>query len=309
MLLWGMRDHFTGIGATLGKTNRALFFAAILLFVCNVGFLALRLHLLFTGEGLRFSFGKIVQLSFVSYFFNNFMPTAVGGDVVKVYYAARETREGAKSFVSVFMDRFIGLSTYVFIATVMLFILWNDIDIAIKRIVLMCALFGIIAYIVILNARVARFVLAVLSRFKLWNVGQRLSKIYRTVHGYRSKKRIIAAAVAVSLVIQFCYFCVIYLLGTSLDAGLFFGSVCLLMPIVTIASMVPSLGGLGAREGAIVALFGTVIGNDNAFAISLLLLTNLLTVGLIGAGIYACASQFKIGRIDVRRLDDYGANL
>ncbi|UCD55611.1 MAG: flippase-like domain-containing protein [Candidatus Omnitrophota bacterium] len=294
-LLWSMRDHFPRIAGTLGRTAPILFVLAVLFFIFDVGLvLPLRLKLLFTGEGLAIPFSRIIQLTYIGYFFNNFMPTAVGGDIVKAYYVYKQTNQKAKSFISVFMDRFVGLFSFVFIAIIALFFSWENIDLILKKIVLVFSLFFVIAFLFILNSAIAKVILNALSRFKLWNIGEKLSKVYRAVHEYRNKKSIILIAIGISAAAQSIYFSMIYLLARSLGAEIPVMTVFLLMPIISVVSMLPSLGGLGLREGAIVVLFGPLIGSDNAFSISILLLAILLIVSLAGAVIYITASQFRI---------------
>ncbi len=297
-----MRPRFAHIASTLAKTDPLLFSSAVLLFIITIGLVSsLRLKLLFSGEGLDIPFGRVIQLTYIGYFFNNFMPTAVGGDIVKAYYAYKETNQKAKSFISVFMDRFVGLFSFVGIATIALFFSWENIDLALKKTVLAFALFFIIAFLVVLNSAIAKVILKVLSRFKLWNIGEKLSKVYRAVHEYRNKKSIILMAIGLSAVAQSIYFSMIYLLARSLGADIPLMTVFLLMPIISVVSMLPSLGGLGLREGAMVVLFGPLIGGDNAFSVSILLLATLLIVSLVGAVIYVTASQFRIKGVDISK--------
>ena len=292
-LLFVMRHHLPGVAATLMKTNLAIFFAAVLLFAVNVCVLAARLRLVFQGEGLLIPYTRTVQLSFVGYFFNNFMPTAIGGDLVKAYYAYAQTDQAGKSFVAVFMDRFVGVFSFIMIASIALLCSWNMINSSIKSAIALFVVTGIVVMIVVLNSKVAGLVLGVLSRLKLFNVGEKLSKIYRMVHDYRNKKKLLVRVVIVSALVQCSYFVVIFLLGASLNTGLSLRTIFLIMPLVSLVSMLPSIGGLGFREGAIVLLFKDFIGSDNAFAISILLLVILLLTSVIGAGFYAFAPQFR----------------
>jgi len=255
--------------------------------------LAARLRLVFRGEGLLIPYSRTVQLTFVGYFFNNFMPTAVGGDLVKAYYAYAQTDQAGKSFIAVFMDRFIGVFSFIVIASIALLCSWNLINSSIKSAILLFAATGIIVIIVVLNSRIAGVVLGALSRLKLFNMGEKLSKIYRMVHEYRNKKNLLAVVAIISAIVQCSYFVVIFLFAASLGAGLNLRIIFLLMPIVSIISMLPSIGGLGFREGAIVLLFKDFIGSDNALAISILLLVTLLLTSVVGACFYAFAPQFK----------------
>lgn len=293
-LLWSAREHFPRIAETLARTNIALFSLASAFFLLNVIILSQRLNMLFAGEGLLFSLGRVIQLSFIGFFFNNFMPTAVGGDIIKAYYAQKQTRKTSQSFIAVFMDRFIGLFSFICLAVLALLVSWKDLDFALKKIVLIFGVAGIAGFTMIMNDAVAKVFFSTFSKFKIWNIGEKLSKVYKAIHEYKNKKVLILAVIAVSLLAQCLYFSLVYILAEALDADIALRTVFLLMPLVSVISMLPSLGGLGLREGAIVALFGPIIGTDMAFSLSILLLACLFTLSLIGALIYAFASQFKI---------------
>jgi len=304
-LLWVMRGQFPAIGATLAKTHVALFALAALLFISGVFIISYRLNLLFAGEGLCIPFGRVVQLSFIGFFFNNFMPTAVGGDIVKAYYVNKQTKETTKSFISVFMDRFIGVASFILIAVLALLLSWESISNELKRIVLVFAFCGGGIFLVILNGTFAKFVLNLFSRLKLWGLGGRLSKVYMAVHEYRNKKAVIFSVFGVSIIAQCLYFSVVYLLARSLGTKPSLATVFMVMPIVSLVSMLPSLGGLGLREGALVALLGPVIGTDNAFSVGILLLATLFILSLIGAAIYISAAQFRIKGAEISKLETY----
>jgi len=50
--------------------------------------------------------------------------------------------------------------------------------------------------------------------------------------------------------------------------------------------MIPSVGGLGVRESAIVLLFDPLVGREMAFAMSLLYLAGLFGISFIGGIVY-----------------------
>jgi len=304
-LLWSMRSHFPRIADTLAQTNLLIFSLAVGFFLFNIIIASFRLNLLFVGEGISMPPGKIIQLSFIGFFFNNFMPTAVGGDIVKAYYVHKETGKTAKSFISVFMDRFIGLFSFVCLGAFALLLSWKTIDGELKNIVLIFALGGIAGFFIILNTHVAKVMLSFFSKLKLWNLGERLSRVYRAVHEYRNKKNVILKVMGISLITQSIYFSIIYFLSVSIAANVPLKTVFLIMPVVSVVSMLPSLGGLGLREGAMVALFGPVIGAEAAFSISILLLVTLLIASLIGGFIYLFASQFKIKKAEISKIESY----
>jgi uncharacterized protein (TIRG00374 family) len=117
-------------------------------------------------------------------------------------------------------------------------------------------------------------------------LGERLESLYGIVHDYRNRLDIIAKALLMSLAAQSMYFLSMYFFFLSLGQDIGVGNVYLIMPIVIFISMFPSLGGLGVREGGMVAFFGPLAGKDSAFAASLLLLFMLFFVSLIGGIVY-----------------------
>ncbi|MCM8798641.1 MAG: lysylphosphatidylglycerol synthase domain-containing protein, partial [Candidatus Omnitrophica bacterium] len=60
----------------------------------------------------------------------------------------------------------------------------------------------------------------------------------------------------------------------------------LTLPLIAVVSMLPSLNGLGVREGAYVFFLGNYIGKEKALAIALLWLGVMLLVGLLGGCVY-----------------------
>ena len=65
-----------------------------------------------------FAFGPVLQFLYTSFFFNNFLPANVGGDVIRGYGLARYTDRTADAAVSVVVDRIIGLMAYMSTAAV-----------------------------------------------------------------------------------------------------------------------------------------------------------------------------------------------
>lgn len=72
------------------------------------------------AQGLPLPWGRALRISLVAHFFNSFLLGSTGGDLVKAYYAARETaHQKTEAVVTVFVDRVIGLWTMLFFAGLM----------------------------------------------------------------------------------------------------------------------------------------------------------------------------------------------
>ncbi len=65
--------------------------------------------IIFDGGGIKIPFSKLISIYLVGYFFSNLLPSNVGGDVVRTYYAGKETGNLSFSAVTVFVERFSGV--------------------------------------------------------------------------------------------------------------------------------------------------------------------------------------------------------
>ncbi|MFC1480273.1 YbhN family protein [Candidatus Omnitrophota bacterium] len=287
LLFWIMRNDIRNIWETISGTSLHFIAIAVVLILINAIMLSYRLKVIFLGENLEITLGEAIQLTFMGYFFNNFMPTAVGGDIIKAHYAAELNQKRIQSYASVLMDRFIGLYSFLVVAAVALIIDRGRFQMTVIRPLVFCLLAaGLVGVIIATNRTVARFMERFFMRLKMLRLGERLMAAYNIVHDYRNRRDVVAKSFLVSLFAQCLYFGVIYLFFLSLGTRVSLGNILLIMPVVTFISMIPSLGGLGVREGAMVAFFAPLAGKDTAFAVSLLYLFALFLISIIGGVIY-----------------------
>ncbi|MFH1038477.1 MAG: lysylphosphatidylglycerol synthase transmembrane domain-containing protein [PVC group bacterium] len=81
--------------------------AILLLGLLGAG--SFRWGMLLTAQGVRLSHLSVFMYYMMGMFFNNFLPSTVGGDFVKAYYLSRATGKTAGSFISVLIDRLMGM--------------------------------------------------------------------------------------------------------------------------------------------------------------------------------------------------------
>jgi len=294
LLFYLRRDS---LGQTLEAIRRLrlpVFVLSCAVFVLSTLILALRLKVLLHAQGLLLSHSETMHLTFIGYFFNNFLPTAIGGDVVKGYYAFKKTGNKVRSFISIFMDRFIGfLSLFILAGTSLLFtyryiktrsLIWFTIAI-------LAAL--LLALIFFFNKRFATLFSPLRRLAKRLNISGSMETLYNTINSFKNKKAILLQAFLLSITAQLAAFFVIYLLTKGMRSFISIKMVLLFMPLVSIVSMLPSINGLGIRESSIYFLFGPYIGYKNALALSLLWLFMLLLVGFVGGLCYLLGTRYK----------------
>lgn len=293
LLLYIMRDKYPQILKALASTNVPVFFLGFLIFVAACAAASVRLQFLIGAQDIVVTLRETLPLTFIGYFFNNFLPTAIGGDVVKAYYLSHKTEDKAGSYASVFVDRVIGLITMILMAFVaLLFVKEGVVDNTIKYIVYTITLCSILAIVFMTNKRLAKkfsFLLFLVKPLK-----EKFKKIYGIIHEYQYQKSLMVKSFAISFISQIFFFMSLWVIAMSLGGRIPAKDLFIKTPIISMMTLLPSINGLGLREGSTVVLFGPIIGHDKAFAVSILWLLVLLCISIIGGIIYAVSPQFKI---------------
>lgn len=295
LLFYLMKDNLPEISAALSGIDRRLLWVSVALFLSTVLILAKRLQLIFAAEDLNLSMREAASLTFVGYFFNNFLPTSVGGDIVKAMCAAKVTGDPVQSVTSVLMDRIFGLFTFILIPSVSLLFYLKQIDnptvpIVVYSLLALSTLFFVVLFHPASADRLS-FVGALVGRFA-W--GAKIKSVYQGLRAFRHHKSLIVKAMLLSLLGQSVGIFVLYLLAHALDAKAGIIYFFLLVPIVHLVSMLPSLNGLGIREGAYIYFLKPYIGAESAAALGILWLALLLLLSLIGGGIYIARPDYHI---------------
>jgi len=87
--------------------------------------IAWRLRLLLSAQNIGLSMRDAILLSFAGNFFNFAMPGTTGGDLYKAYHIAKQTHKRAEGVTIVFLDRVIGLISFLLLATAAIFVSWG----------------------------------------------------------------------------------------------------------------------------------------------------------------------------------------
>ena len=118
LLLWQVGAQNTL--ARLRQMNPLDFALALGLYLLGVGLRAWRWQGLLQALGQQVRLARLTELYFVGTFFNNMLPTGIGGDVIRGYELAKDGTGAAASASSILVDRATGLITLMATALVTL---------------------------------------------------------------------------------------------------------------------------------------------------------------------------------------------
>lgn len=261
-----------------------LFLAGLALFVGSVLAGAYRWGVLVRALGVRVSGWRLVELYFVGVFFSIFLPTGVGGDVVKMYELSRDHHQATAAISSVLVDRFLGLFVLFAMALLVLIGGYDMVEAryraAIALVFVLClAAGGLLLQRTWIESWGKRLGLdRLLDRIKI------LRELYGSLHLYGSAALVRAAGASVirNLVMILGYYALGRAVGIDLSLWYYF----LFVPIISALLLLPSVGGLGIREGSTVLLFSQMGDESQAAALALAYDLTLLITALVGAILY-----------------------
>lgn len=275
----------------LREAKLRYFIAAVVLYLLIQALSAYRWYLLLGPPGIEAKYGKILALYFVGMYFNFFLPTAIGGDVIKVYYIHKRTRSLSMATASVFLDRDLGMAALLLIALVTSALAgtsFNGVPLA-AAFALISAAF-IAANLAIFYKPSYDLLHRLLSAFKMKRADERVQRLFNSVNSYRGRWGLITAAIIISLLVQVGCSLVNLLSARAIGLNTQNGWVdyLVLIPATGLISMIPiSAGGMGWREAAYIVLFSSVGATQSqALALALLWLGVLLVTSFPGGIIY-----------------------
>ncbi|MFC1634844.1 lysylphosphatidylglycerol synthase transmembrane domain-containing protein [Planctomycetota bacterium] len=114
---WISREQrWANLTTIFRKMNMGIFVLTLSIFIFCQVVIGFRWWVLLRVQSIYISLWAAVKLYFLGWFYNNFMPSSVGGDLVRAWYVTRHTDKRFEAVLSVFADRAIGLLSTLIIA-------------------------------------------------------------------------------------------------------------------------------------------------------------------------------------------------
>lgn len=283
------RVGFDDVTSALWQADLLIVLLAILLYLCAILANVLKWGLLLRGQGVQAPWLAVIRYTFVGLFFNNLLPAAIGGDVMRGYELARYTRRGADAAVSVFVDRLVGLMALT--STAVISVLYAQVQQAASGTDLTSTFW---VSIVATAGLVAGFLLIVSRRMRnslgnlLEEVAERITllrplvpiynKLADSVGAYRHQPGLIFLAVGIAGFTWFFSNLANYMLSVSLHSAAHEEAISLLdffifNPLIGLSQLVPlSIGGLGLNQNLYDAFYHQLLGYERTHVVAVSLL-------------------------------------
>lgn len=262
----------------LVQARPGLLVTAVAVLVCLAVPQALRWRSILRHCQVRFPVSQAIAVTWASWFFSQALPSTVGGDAYRIWFANRRGADLVRATGSVVLDRFSAVIALLILLLVTL--PWWTRSFESRSLlaglgVLTVAIGVACALVLVAEKHPNRF----LPQFLREPVA-RLSRMAIDAFRGLDALRIIGLAASIHLGTAVT----VWLLARSIAAPVDFVQVLVLMPVVLMISTVPiSIAGWGIREGAMVAVFGLAgMPSDYALSLSVLYGLSLLVASLPG---------------------------
>ncbi len=287
VLLWWLstKIDFVKTSEVVKSADLAYIVYAALVFIAIMVILIGRWFVFIKVLDLKVGFGTATRYYLIGLFGNLFMPSAIGGDVIKIVGLCHGSQDKPKVVASVLVDRLSGFAGMVVVATVSFIFgyrLIADASIALAIVAMAVASTGI--GMVLFNQTAYSFCCQIFGRFPKFK--ESLMRMHYDIALLKGRQIAIYQAIGLSILSQIALAGTFYLISRALhlDVSLFY--FVIFIPLICVLSTVPSIGGLGVREAGAAYFLGKVgVASGVAVSISLINFLFMVLVGLFG-GVY-----------------------
>jgi hypothetical protein len=262
-----------------------------------------RLRVLFGSAGLRLTRGLAYRVVPVGSFFNFCVPGGTGGDVVKLYYLAKENPgRGVEVATVVLVDRVVALAA---VLVLVLGLAFPNLELVrsspILPAVVFTAMSGLAAIAVVVALawstalRGSRLYAWMMERMPLRRYVERVAD---ALHAFRDRKAALTVAALISLGGHVGVAATYVVVASVILPSVAWPVVGFLSMLGMVANALPlTPGGLGVGEAAFEQLFG-LAGASGGAALLVLWRMSMIPLATVGAGLYVT------GRIRVEAVLD-----
>ncbi|MFA6350375.1 MAG: lysylphosphatidylglycerol synthase transmembrane domain-containing protein [Candidatus Omnitrophota bacterium] len=270
-------------------SDKVLLFVGFLMYQLGNIFCLLRWHMLLRTAKIHLSLRRVLVSFAGGMFFNLFLPSTIGGDMMRAIDLSRHTNRSKEVVATVLLDRISGYIGLVLIALFAVIIggrLIENTSVIVS--VVLITIILILGLLVLYNSRIYSKISVFLQAGKANKIREYLKGLHHEIHIFKHHRSAIINNILLSLLVQITGPLMFYLIAASMGLKLKLIYFFVYIPIIGAVSMLPiSIGGLGLRDVTTIYFFGKAdVAQNLAFAMSLINFSFILITGIAGGLIY-----------------------
>ncbi len=270
-LVW--QANPASIWAQWQQANLGLLLLAVLLQVLCIAISAFKWRVLLRVNRHTLPYPWLLAVYFIGQFANNFLPTSVGGDAMRVVAVGRRTGSYAQASASVFMERLTGFLALSLIALVALLVTSTDLFgtrlMTTSTLTLLAGGFALVAVVAAGVSFASPWLLPRVSRFLPTIARRPLAKVAEALGEYGSDRGTIAQVLGLSLLFHGTWITLHLVCGLALNIKAPALIYALMVPLTDMLGLAPIFfNNVGARD-LVFTLYLRQVGVADATALAL----------------------------------------
>jgi glycosyltransferase 2 family protein len=276
------------VEARFGRIDAVWLVFGLLVLVIQLCVLALRWRLIAIPCGATMTALGALCFTAIAGFFNQTLPSSVGGDAMRIWLLAKQTNWRAATY-SVLLDRVIGVVALASLVIVCLPWTLALVRNPVGRGALLIIGFGAIAAALV-------FIMMAWERMRIlqrWAPTRHLAAAAGVAAAILRSPRLFAPIFSLSILIHLLTALAAWCVARAVGADLPLPDALYLVPPVVLVTIVPiSIAGWGVREGAMVAAFAYAgLARSDGLIVSLLFGAGYLLLGIAGGLVWILTSE------------------
>ena len=232
---------------------------------------------------------NLIKSYLVGTFFNQFLPTIVGGDMIRAMDLSEPCQSLTKSLTIILLERFIGIIALLSLVNVGFILRMKYIHEVTYwpiyvQIVFILSIIILFSMGNVITTEIERHVPKKFFKKVLYKI----LLVLDTLTKFRSHPIPLLKAFILSITLQLVFILHYYFLSISIGLHISFAFLLIIIPIIFLLSMLPvSINGIGLRESLFIYFFSKIgISPEKSLTICILGFSITLFYGLIGGLIY-----------------------
>jgi uncharacterized protein (TIRG00374 family) len=284
LLTWHL--DLSQIASSLRSFDAAWLAASFVVVLAAIVVSAWKWGLILRARGQRLPYTRLLRHYFVGLFFNNVLPTSVGGDAVRAWATTQDTGETPEAVGSVVSERLIAGVALGITALVGLPFVEGSSKLVVQVLAFLAIDFALVS--LFLLPKVAESIVGKLVPKKMQGLHAQIAAtvvvVRETLWNWRLFIKIAAYSVAFQILVAAVNACLFQALGVQVSLA----QCVIYTPMIFTITMLPiSISGFGVREAAYWYFFSQVgVGQAEAIAASLLFFVVVGICSLPGAPLF-----------------------
>lgn len=279
--------NFDSLLAILAKSHGGYIGIALLFQLISTSLAAFRWSEISALLKFKESFSFYIASYFKGTFFNQVLPSSIGGDAVRILDLSTKGYAKKEALFDVFIDRVVGLVGLLVLNLLSTILFFGTFDSSFSFLIIAIAFGGILGFTSLFYLKNIKFLEKIIGLHYFFKLGIRLNSLY-------SNKKILFRHIGISIIVQLLTVMALFAISRSIDIKIDFETFLIAVPPVFLLMIIPlSLAGWGIREGAMVGIFMLVYDDKTKILAMSILYGLLLIIGALPGSYFWIKNKTK----------------